>query len=108
MPTKAVGKHTGVSAADLEQALGVQGEVGVAMDEVRTQQQYVAYVYGKGGATLMAAREAAGADAFDAAVRCYLDATAWAIATPDDVADALADLPEARAVLEEAGALDAG
>ena len=96
------------SAADLEQALGVQGEVGVAMDEVRTQQQYVAYVYGKGGATLMAAREAAGADAFDAAVRCYLDATAWAIATPDDVADALADLPEARAVLEEAGALDAG
>ncbi len=96
------------SAEDLEQALGVQGEVGVAMDEVRTQQQYGAFVYGKGGATLMAAREAAGADGFDAAVRCYLDAAAWAIATPDDVAQALADLPEARAVLVEAGALDAG
>ncbi|MGY2128717.1 M1 family aminopeptidase [Blastococcus sp. SYSU DS0617] len=94
------------SAEDLEPALGVQGDVGVAMDEVRTQQQYVAYVYGKGGATLMAAREAAGAEAFDAAVRCYVDATAWAIATPDDVAGALADLPEALEVLEEAGALD--
>ncbi|MDT0274910.1 M1 family aminopeptidase [Blastococcus goldschmidtiae] len=94
------------SAEDLEPALGVRGDVGVAMDEVRTQQQYVAYVYGKGGATLMAAREAAGADGFDAAVRCYVDATAWAIATPDDVADALADLPEALEVLGEAGALD--
>jgi hypothetical protein len=94
------------SAEDLEPALGVQGEVGVAMDEVRTQQQYGAHVYGKGGATLMAAREAAGAEAFDAAVRCYVDAAAWAIATPDDVAQALADLPEARELLVQAGALE--
>lgn len=94
------------SAEDLERALGVRGEVGVAMDDVRTQQQYVAYVYGKGGATLMAAREAAGADAFDAAVRCYVAGTAWSIATPDDVAEALADLPEALDVLVEAGALE--
>jgi dihydroxyacetone kinase-like predicted kinase len=56
----------------------------------------------------MEAREAVGAEAFDAAIRCYVEATAWSIGTPDDVADALADLPEALAVLEEAGALDAG
>ncbi|MBJ7451903.1 MAG: peptidase M1 [Blastococcus sp.] len=94
------------SAEDLEQARGMQGDVGGAMDEFRSQRQYGAYVYGKGGAALMEAREAAGAEAFDAAIRCYVEATAWSIATPDDVADALADLPEALAVLEEAGALE--
>ena len=40
-------------------------------------------VYDKGGAALLDAREAAGEEAFDAAVRCYVDATAWSIATPD-------------------------
>lgn len=94
------------SAESLEDALAVRGDVGVAMDEVRTQQQYGAWVYGKGGATLLEAREVAGADAFDAAVRCYVDAHAWTIATPDDVAEALTELPEARDVLVEAGALD--
>ena len=94
------------SAEDLESARGIQGDVGGAMDEFRSQQQYGAFVYGKGGAALLEAREAAGADAFDAAVRCYVENGAWSIATPDDVADALADLPEALEVLEEAGALD--
>jgi hypothetical protein len=93
------------SAEELESALGVRGDVGAAMDEFRTQQQYGARVYGKGGAALLEARETAGAEAFDAAVRCYVDATAWTIATPDDVADALADLPEALDVLTGAGAL---
>lgn len=96
------------SADGLEDARGVQGAVGGAMDEFRSQRQYGAYVYSKGGAALMEAREAAGAEAFDAAIRCYVDAAAWTVATPDDVADALADLSEAREVLEEAGALDAG
>ena len=63
-------------------------------------------VYGKGGAALLAAREAAGAEAFDAAIRCYVDANAWTIATPADVGAALADLPAAVAVLARAGALD--
>lgn len=94
------------SAEGLEEARGIQGDVGGAMDEFRSQRQYGAYVYGKGGAALMEAREAVGAEAFDAAIRCYVETTAWSIATPDDVADALADLPEARAVLEEAGALE--
>jgi hypothetical protein len=93
------------SAEDLEPALGIAGDVGDAMDAFRSQQQYGARVYGKGGAALMEARERAGEEAFDAAIRCYVDATAWAVATPADVAEALADLPEAREVLEEAGAL---
>ena len=37
--------------------------------------------------------KAAGPEAFDAAIRCYVDANAWSIATPDDVGAALADLP---------------
>jgi aminopeptidase N len=94
------------SADALESARGVQGDVGGAMDEFRSQQQYGAFVYGKGGAALMEAREAVGAEAFDAAIRCYVETAAWTIATPADVADALADLPEALEVLEEAGALD--
>ena len=67
---------------------------------------YFDVVYGKGAAALLAAREAAGAEAFDAALRCYVDANAWTIATPADVAVALADLPEALVVLAEAQALD--
>jgi aminopeptidase N len=63
-------------------------------------------VYAKGGAALVTARRAAGAEAFDAALRCYVDANAWTIATPDDVARALEDLPAALDVLTRAGALD--
>ncbi|SDE32942.1 Peptidase family M1 [Blastococcus fimeti] len=96
------------SADDLERALGVVGDVGDAMDDFRTQQQYSARVYGKGGAALLEAREQAGPGAFDAAVRCYVQATAWRIAAPEDVAEALADLPEALDVLTGAGALPAG
>ncbi len=96
------------SAEDLERALGVVGDVGAAMDGFRTQQQYAARVYGKGGAALLEARERAGSEAFDAAVRCYVDATAWSIATPEDVEDALGGLPEALDVLTGAGALAAG
>ncbi|RBY93096.1 M1 family aminopeptidase [Blastococcus sp. TF02A-30] len=93
----------------LEAALDeVDGEVGSAMDEFTGQRDYVDRVYGKGGAALLRAREVAGADAFDAAVRCYVDATAWGIATPDDVADALDGLPAAADVLVGAGALPPG
>ncbi|CCG05152.1 M1 family aminopeptidase [Blastococcus saxobsidens] len=94
------------SARRLGFATGLHGDVGAAMDRFPTQQQYVARVYGKGGATLLAAREAAGADAFDEALRCYVDAAAWRIATPEDVGTALAELPAAVDVLVRAGALD--
>lgn len=66
---------------------------------------YGQVVYGKGAAALLAARANAGAPAFDAAVRCYLNANAWQVATPQDVDRSLATLPAARAVLRDAGAL---
>ena len=86
-------------------ALGTPGEVGAAMDEFDSVADYFRQVYAKGGAALVTAREAAGAEAFDAALRCYVDANAWTIATPDDVARALEDLPAALDVLTAAGAL---
>ncbi len=95
-----------VSGDAAARALRTPGEVGTAMDGFDSAADYFRLVYGKGGAALLAAREAAGAAAFDAALRCYADANAWTIATPDDVAAALADLPAALDVLSEAGALD--
>jgi hypothetical protein len=88
-----------------ESLLQLPGDVGSAMDEFPGTGEYFQRVYGKGGAALLAAREAAGADAFDEALRCYVDANAWTTATPDDVARALADLPAALDVLMDAGAL---
>jgi hypothetical protein len=93
------------SDADIDDALQVPGDVGAAMDEFAGTGPYFSQVYRKGGAALLAAREAIGAEAFDAALRCYLDANAWTIATPDDVARALQDLPAALDVLLDAGAL---
>jgi aminopeptidase N len=66
---------------------------------------YFAVTYGKGSAALQAARSAAGPAAFDAALRCYINANAWRIAVPEDLARALADLPAAINVLKRAGAL---
>jgi hypothetical protein len=96
-----------VSREAVDRTLAGPGDVGAAMDGFPDAGQYFDTVYGKGGAALLAAREAAGAGSFDAAVRCYVQRNAWTIATPDDVATALADLPAALDVLVAAGALDA-
>jgi Peptidase family M1 domain len=66
---------------------------------------YYQVTYDKGAAALHAARMAAGADKFDAAIRCYVNSDAWRIATPADLEAALANLPAAVAVLKKAGAL---
>jgi hypothetical protein len=84
------------------------GDVGASMGAFPDDRSYVTAVYGKGAAMLVSARQAAGAEAFDAALRCYVDGQAWTTATPADVARALADLPAALDVLLTAGALDAG
>jgi hypothetical protein len=84
------------------------GDVGGSMGAFPDDRSYVTAVYGKGAAMLLTAREAAGPEAFDAALRCYVDAQAWTTATPDDVARALKDLPAALDVLVTAGALDPG
>jgi hypothetical protein len=93
------------SAFGYQAALGLPGDVGASMADFTDGGTYFDVVYDKGGAALLAAREAVGPEVFDAAIRCYVDAAAWSIATPDDVGAALADLPEALAVLIDARAL---
>jgi len=93
------------SAFGYEAALRLPGEVGATMADFPDDGTYFEVVYGKGGAALLAARAAAGPEAFDAAIRCYVDATAWSIATPEDVYAALTDLPAALPPLLDAQAL---
>jgi hypothetical protein len=82
------------------------GTVGASMSSFGTDYaQYTSVVYDKGAATLLSARQHAGAPAFDAAVRCYLTDLAWRVATPADLAGHLGDLPAARAILGQAGAI---
>jgi aminopeptidase N len=66
---------------------------------------YYFITYSKGAAALFAARTAAGATKWDAAIRCYVAKNAWRIANPDDLRAAIADLPAGIAALEKAGAL---
>jgi hypothetical protein len=89
-----------------ERALGLPGRVGDPTTSYGgDERRYYTTVYGKGSAAITAARRAAGAARFDAAVRCYVNANAWRIARPADLRRALAGLPAAVKVLEDAGAL---
>ncbi len=95
--------HT--EAVDLP-ALHLPGSVGAPMASWGNNDKgYYATIYGKGAAALLTARQQAGSAAFDAALRCYVHANAWTVATPDDLVRALAGLPRAIAVLRAAGAL---
>ena len=66
---------------------------------------YYRTTYAKGAAALTAARKAGPPAKFDAALRCYVNANAWRIARPADLAAALAGLPASLKVLRDAGAL---
>lgn len=66
---------------------------------------YFRSVYLQGGVALLKARRAAGAAAFDGAVRCYVRRSAHRIARPGDLREALRDLPAALRPLQAAGAL---
>jgi hypothetical protein len=85
------------------------GDVGRPMSHWATfddpSREYVREVYYEGGAALAEARRRAGTDAFDEALIDYLVENAHAIAVPDDVVVAFADLPEVLRVLRRAGAL---
>ena len=65
-------------AAGLQRALQGPGEVGAAIGDFHDTGDYFRVVYGKGEAALLTARQQAGAAAFDAAVRCYVNAAATA------------------------------
>lgn len=87
-------------------ALQLPGKVGGSVESFGgNENRYYTTVYGKGAAMLTEASRQAGADAFDKAIRCYVNANAWTIAQPSDLTAALAGLPKALAVLREAGAL---
>ncbi|HZC73828.1 MAG TPA: M1 family aminopeptidase [Jatrophihabitans sp.] len=66
---------------------------------------YYFLTYNKAAAALFAARQAAGAAKWDAALRCYVARNAWRIANPPDLLAALRDLPAAITALQGAGAL---
>jgi hypothetical protein len=68
---------------------------------------YFRAVYLQGATALRAARTAAGATAFDRAIRCYVHATAHRVARPADLARALTGLPTALSTLRRYGALPA-
>ncbi len=67
---------------------------------------YYFTTYNKGGAALLAARQAAGPAKWDAALRCYVARNAWRIVNPDDFARAMRSFPAGLAVLRQAGALN--
>ncbi len=66
---------------------------------------YFRSVYLQGAVALLEARRVSGVAAFDAAIRCYVNANAHRIARPGDLAAALRHLPRAIAVLRRFGAL---
>jgi hypothetical protein len=95
-----------VEAGEVAEALARPGEVGRGDGRVRHRRGYFGRVYRKGGAALLAARETAGAEAFDAALRCYVDANAWTIATPTTSRGRWPTCPRRSTSSPSAGALD--
>jgi len=86
--------------------LQTPGAVGRSTESYGEQaDSYYFVTYDKGAAALEAARAAAGATRWDAAVRCYANKNAWRIANPADFAAAISQFPKAIAILTEAGAL---
>jgi hypothetical protein len=85
----------------------LRGELGAPMSEwaARGFGPYNVGVYTQGAAALLAARERAGAERFDEAVRASVAAHAHRVVTPADVARSFADLPEVTDELTRAGAL---
>ena len=89
-----------------DSSLRLPGEVGDSTEHYGANENaYYTTTYAKGSAALTAARNAAGPDRFDAAIRCYVNANAWDIADPADLQRQLAALPAAVKILKAAGAL---
>ena len=87
-------------------ALTVPGTVDRSTESYGADERdYYFITYDKGEAALDAAREAAGATRWDAAIRCYVATNAWRIASPADLQAQLTGLPAAVGVLTKAGAL---
>lgn len=106
--TYAEALHHGTASRYLSMTIpaDARGRVGAPMSYWEGHQaSYYRGVYVQGGAALLRARQAAGAAAFDRAIRCYIRSRARTIARPGDLAAALSGLPAAVRVLRQAGAL---
>ncbi|MDQ1710662.1 MAG: hypothetical protein QOE45_112 [Frankiaceae bacterium] len=103
---EALVRGTGGTYASLSVPASGRRRVGAPMAywEPRTSVYYRS-VYVQGAAALLRARRTVGATAWDRAIRCYVATNAHRIATPADLARALAGLPAAVAVLRGVGAL---
>lgn len=87
-------------------ALAVPGAVDRSTESYGSDARtYYFITYNKGSAALQAARNAAGASAWDAALRCYVAANAWRIVHPADFEKAVAQFPASVAILRKAGAV---
>jgi aminopeptidase N len=98
--------ESSVDGSASDEGLALPGEVGASTaDFGADERRYYTTVYGKGGAALAGAAKAVGDGEFVAAIRCYVNANAWRIADPADLAAQLSGLPAATRVLRDAGAL---
>ncbi|MBK8463060.1 MAG: hypothetical protein IPL36_08520 [Nigerium sp.] len=68
-----------------------------------SDKMYDATVYSAGASLLIEARDAAGHDDFDAALRSYIMTNAHRVATPEDFADSFADVKGVRSALKRGG-----
>jgi aminopeptidase N len=89
-----------------DDAINAPGPVDASTESYgQDEQGYYFTTYNKGGAALLAARQAAGPAKWDAALRCYVAANAWRIVAPADFATAMKNLPTGLAILRQAGAI---
>lgn len=103
---EALDRGTASSYERLVIPAGGRGRLGSPMTFWETRQSiYFRSVYIQGAVALLRARRAAGAGAFDNALRCHVRRNAHRIATPADLRQSLQDLPAAIRVLQSAGAL---
>lgn len=105
--TYAEGLDRGTAAAYARRPVPAHGRnrVGAPMSYWEGRSAYSRSVYTQGAAMLLAARAAAGAAAFDDALRCHVRRNAHRVTVPADVEVSLRHLPAAVEVLRRYGAL---
>ena len=105
--TYAEGLDRGTAAEYARRSTPADGRyrVGAAMTYWEGRRSYYRSVYVQGARMLLEARAAAGAAAFDEALRCHLRRNAHRVTTPADLQASLRHLPKAISVLRRYGAL---
>ena len=103
---RAVRRAAGRRQPGPERAVAWPGPVDASAESYGdAETRYYLTTYNKGAAALEAARNAAGAAKWDAALRCYVAKNAWRIVNPGDLQASLQSLPAGIAELRKAGAL---